>query len=326
MPGEDLHISDQELLQAADGELPRRRAGEVHGHLMGCWNCRARMAEIEATIVDFVRIHRESLASQLPPPNGSRAFLRAQLAQMASLHQTSSWRWLLRFIRAPHAAAIGTSAITTALVCGLILLRSVQHKADPGMPQSERAALPERSLTPGATRNVAVSDVCSIAHEEVVREVPDSMRQEVFQEYGIVNARASDYEIDYLIAPGLGGADDIHNLWPQPFTSRTWNAHVKDALEERLHQLVCSGNLDLHTAQSDISSDWIAAYKKYFRTERPLTWNSDPELAPPNSELRQLTHPPSKRPSSHPRRIWGARVLARVHTSVTSHQPCDRRV
>ena len=152
------------------------------------------------------------------------------------------------------------------------------------------------------------------------------MRQEVFQEYRIVNARASDYEIDYLIAPGLGGADDIHNLWPQPFTSRTWNAHVKDALEERLHQLVCSGNLDLHTAQSDISSDWIAAYKKYFRTERPLTWNSDPELAPPNSELRQLTHPPSKRPSSHPRRIWGARVLARVHTSVTSHQPCDRRV
>ena len=53
-------------------------------------------------------------------------------------------------------------------------------------------------------------------HEEVVRDVPSSLRQEVFKEYGIVNPRPEDYEIDYLIAPGLGGAEDIHNLWPEP--------------------------------------------------------------------------------------------------------------
>jgi len=41
-------------------------------------------------------------------------------------------------------------------------------------------------------------------------EVSTSLRQEVFQKYGIVNAQASDYEIDYLIAPGLGGVEDIH--------------------------------------------------------------------------------------------------------------------
>ena len=56
-------------------------------------------------------------------------------------------------------------------------------------------------------------------HEEVVRDVPSSLRQEVFKEYGIVNPRPEDYEIDYLIAPGLGGAEDIHNLWPEPSTS-----------------------------------------------------------------------------------------------------------
>jgi hypothetical protein len=112
-------------------------------------------------------------------------------------------------------------------------------------------------------------------HEEVVRAVPTSLRQEIFQEYGLVNASANDYEIDYLIAPGLGGAEDIRNLWPEPYTSATWNARIKDDLEEHLHQLVCAGKVDLSTAQRDIASDWIVAYKKYFHTDRPLSLNSD---------------------------------------------------
>jgi hypothetical protein len=38
---------------------------------------------------------------------------------------------------------------------------------------------------------------------------------------------------------------------------------VKDRLEERLHELVCAGKLDLPTAQRDIAVNWIDAYKKY---------------------------------------------------------------
>jgi len=109
-----------------------------------------------------------------------------------------------------------------------------------------------------------------MAHEEVVEEVPPFLRMQVLREYGIANARPQEYEIDYLIAPGLGGTEDIHNLWPEPYNSRTWNAHVKDSLEERLHQLVCAGELDLSTAKRDIATDWIAAYKKYFHSDRPL--------------------------------------------------------
>jgi hypothetical protein len=119
-----------------------------------------------------------------------------------------------------------------------------------------------------------------MAHEDVIGAVSMPLRQEVFQEYGIVNARAGDYEIDYLIAPGLGGVEDIHNLWPEPNTSWTWNAYVKDNLEERLHQMVCSGKLDLSSAQRDIATDWIAAYKKYFHTDRPLALPSHPDAAP----------------------------------------------
>jgi hypothetical protein len=100
-------------------------------------------------------------------------------------------------------------------------------------------------------------------HEEVVRSVPGSLQEQVFREYGIANPQPQDYEIDYLIAPGLGGTEDIHNLWPEPSIATAWNAHDKDALEERLHQMVCAGDIDLPTAQKAIASDWIAAYKKY---------------------------------------------------------------
>jgi hypothetical protein len=38
--------------------------------------------------------------------------------------------------------------------------------------------------------------------------------------------------------------------------------------------MVCGGELDLSTAQRDIAADWIAAYKKYFHTDRPLVLHS----------------------------------------------------
>jgi hypothetical protein len=69
---------------------------------------------------------------------------------------------------------------------------------------------------------------------------------------------------------GIGGATDVRNLWPEPYYDTAWNAHVKDQLEERLHEMVCRGDVDLATAQQDISKDWIAAYRKYFHTDHPL--------------------------------------------------------
>jgi hypothetical protein len=76
--------------------------------------------------------------------------------------------------------------------------------------------------------------------------------------------------LDYLVAPELGGSDDIRNVWPQPYTDAVWNSHVKDALEDRLHELVCSGRISLATAQHDIATNWVQAYKKYFKTSVPL--------------------------------------------------------
>jgi hypothetical protein len=129
--------------------------------------------------------------------------------------------------------------------------------------------VPDARLTPGAAVLMNRRQVCS----EVTannKAVPVALQRKVFEEYGIAGAEPRAYEVDYLITPALGGADDIHNLWPHSYSATVWNAQVKDALEDRLREMVCNGSLDLAEAQREIAGNWIAAYRKYFQTDRPL--------------------------------------------------------
>jgi hypothetical protein len=280
MADEELHVSDQDLLHAADGELPGGRTRRVRAHLAACWFCRTRLAELEATIADFVRVHRSTLDPQLPCAAGPRALLKSQLAHAATQSGVARWPKFLQFFFPRGSVAYVAVALLFLTMGSLPIIQHCALLSSSPLHPIESAAVPNRTLTPGATRPVSINDVCSIAHEEVVREVPAALRQQVLHEYGIAYARAQDYEIDFLIAPRLGGAEDIHNLWPEPYTLPTWNARVKDALEEHLHQMVCQGSLDLRAAQRDISTDWIAAYKKYFHTERPLATSAAGEFDP----------------------------------------------
>src|SRR5262249_22499555 len=100
--------------------------------------------------------------------------------------------------------------------------------------------------------------------------VSPAVQRKVLEAYGVSDADPKAYEIDYLVTPALGGADDIHNLWPHSYSATVWNAQVKDALESRLRQMVCDGKLDLSEAQREIAGNWIAAYKKYFHTDSPI--------------------------------------------------------
>jgi hypothetical protein len=251
----------------ADGELSGRRAIRVRAHLASCWDCRARMAEIEDTIADFARVYRRH--SELPPIDGARAQLKT--AELAGKLRADSWPGFFRFAPAARIAAyLCVTLFTTIVLSGIFVQHKAMSTSHSALALFEAGLVPNRSLTPGDTRPVAVRDVCLTAHEEVVKDVPVALRQQVFQEYGIANEDADKYEVDYLITPGLGGLEDIRNLWPEPNESSAWNSHVKDALEERLYQMVCSGKLDLPTAQREIAANWLAAYRKYFSTDKPL--------------------------------------------------------
>jgi hypothetical protein len=124
-------------------------------------------------------------------------------------------------------------------------------------------SLPNPSLSPGDTIPGAGALLCTPGYSKSVRHVSGSTKHKVYEEYGITSRKPAEYEVDHLISLELGGSNDIQNLWPQSYVTQPWNAHKKDVLENKLHQLVCSGQIPLHQAQYEIAHDWIAAYKKY---------------------------------------------------------------
>ena len=250
---QDSHLSDAQLLMDLDGELSPRQSKKIGRHLAGCWQCRARRQALDQTIAEFTRVKQQTQV-ELPPAAGPRALLKARIEQLSSaeLRQVRlRWNWTLAF------------AACAAIVVGVIVARHSTSRPVAAVP------IPDARLTPGATLRATRESVCTEPNTKN-RAVPVALRRKVFESYGLSNVSPRDYEVDYLITPALGGADDIHNLWPQPYGYTVWNAEVKDALEDRLREMVCDGSLDLTEAQQEIAVNWIAAYKKYFHTDRPL--------------------------------------------------------
>jgi hypothetical protein len=261
---EDTHVSDQDLVLAADGELPARAAARVDVHLAACWMCRARKQEIEGAVGEFVRTYRRSLDGRVPANDGPRALLKAQLSQLAG-SQPPAWRLWFRSMSWKFSWAI-VAAAAAIVLAGYLASPSWFARQQ---VQAATMMIPNHALTPGATVFIGREEVCRAANTRN-KGVPATLQRQVFEEYGIRPAQPRSYEVDYLITPALGGADDIHNLWPESYGSTVWNAAVKDALEDHLRNLVCAGQLDLATAQQEIAVNWIEAYKKYFHTDRPL--------------------------------------------------------
>jgi hypothetical protein len=263
------HRTDEELLRAADGELSLQEAAVVQGHLAKCSTCRARFDQIQQAAYDFVQAYRRE-QDTAPPARDSRAQLQALLKSHAKEPAPSrrfapasgplaGWTW----VHASFAALLAC----VALYWSPHFHRPLGAKAA-GMGSEHALLVPIPNLTPGAARPITASQACVAGPLDQMSSIPLSVRQQVFHEYGMDDAPSKQYEVDHLITPELGGTDDIQNLWPEPYSSE-WNARVKDQLEDHLRELVCEGKLDVSTAQREIATDWISAYKKYFQTDRP---------------------------------------------------------
>jgi hypothetical protein len=121
---------------------------------------------------------------------------------------------------------------------------------------------PDMSLTPGAVFPVTAAEVCRPAMRNRCGTSPEGPKR-----WSIASTASRTFDPlptrSHLISLGLGGSNDIRNLWPESLDTHPWNGRAKDRLEERLHKLVCKGALSLDEAQTAIASDWIAAYQKY---------------------------------------------------------------
>lgn len=261
MMHERSHPTDRELLLAADGELSLARRARVEGHLEGCASCAARLRQIDVCLRAAAACR--DLHAPLPPSSVGRARLRSRLAELAQ-----------EPARSTGAAGSWALACCAALVAsvGLTWLASPRTTGSSASRVFSTAVvmLPNPDLTPGIASAAAVSEICGTRRPQRPEPVALDLRRRVFESYGADLARSAEYELDYLITPELGGVADARNLWPQPFAGTPWNAYVKDELELHFHRMACDGGIDLAAAQREMATDWIAAYKRHFRTDKPL--------------------------------------------------------
>jgi hypothetical protein len=144
------------------------------------------------------------------------------------------------------------------VLCLAVLLATSAHAINLQAPTN-----PDPVRTPG---DVLTSDprvICVSGYTKTVRNVPQSVKEQVYRSYGILSRESGEYEIDHLISLELGGSNSVRNLWPESFKIQPLNAHVKDRLENRLHGLACSGKITFNEAQTAIAKDWQAAYVRY---------------------------------------------------------------
>ncbi len=136
--------------------------------------------------------------------------------------------------------------------------RNAHHAIDAGVPRRD---LPRPALTPGISLAVGRAQICVSGYATAARDVPTSESDAVYRRYHVVHVPYA-HEVDHLISLELGGSNAITNLWPEPYAGR-WGARTKDALENRLHDLVRAGRLALRVAQRMEATNWVAAYRRF---------------------------------------------------------------
>ncbi len=73
------HYGDETLLACLDGELSQFRARAVNAHLKVCWECRAKLVQLESQAGTVARLFLEQVPSDISrSARGLERFLRVQ--------------------------------------------------------------------------------------------------------------------------------------------------------------------------------------------------------------------------------------------------------
>ncbi|MCL4384236.1 HNH endonuclease [Patescibacteria group bacterium] len=172
----------------------------------------------------------------------------------------------------------GIPILLITLLLGLVLIYADRQKGSSntlgqitgapteGIPKTSSCvaenSLPDKSCTPGATMpGVTKEQVCTVGYSSSVRNVPVTVKSEIYKEYGIETHVTGEYEIDHLISLELGGSNDKSNLWPEAAEPKP-GYHEKDQVENYLHTQVCNGMMNLVEAQQKIATNWLQVYQK----------------------------------------------------------------
>jgi hypothetical protein len=126
-----------------------------------------------------------------------------------------------------------------------------------GMAQAQLA-------DPRVTQDNLQSTICKRGYTRTVRPpvmVTGRIKHRMMQKAWITDP-ARNYELDHIIPLEAGGAPNN----PKNFQIQSWhgvcNAHLKDALENLVHEKICSGEMTLAEGQAQFTpvEHWKQAY------------------------------------------------------------------
>lgn len=257
------HPADHLLLLADERELTPQQLARVDDHVAQCDVCRQRRARLQTAVSELQGTDDASPAFTGADMTPLRRRLQNALREQAG--ETSTF-WSQRLGQAMHIYTLPT-ALAAGVFVAAFLVRTISPAETTRTNDRGGIALPLSSLTPGSVSELTADALC--AGERPSRVVSRDLRDQVVSAYGMRHVAPESYELDALVTPELGGTVARANLWPQPYNA-TWNAHVKDALENLLAGRVCRGETPLPVAQRALADDWIAAYRRYFQTDLPI--------------------------------------------------------
>jgi hypothetical protein len=129
-------------------------------------------------------------------------------------------------------------------------------------------ARPDAKLTPGV---VAIHDLATVCRQAKHTKglfapldplITPANQQAVFAAYKISVQQEKRYGLDFLIPLQLGGANVPANIWPVS-SSRGVGFREKEVLNQRMHILVCHGDMPLDQAQREMAGDWVKLWVAY---------------------------------------------------------------
>lgn len=183
----------------------------------------------------------------------------------------------------------------------------------------DNGVLPDPNCTPGAidpsvTQDNIYSTICVPGYTKTVRppvSYTEPLKFKMMNAYGFTDS-PSNYELDHLIPLEIGGApSDVRNLWPESHYT-TPNSYDKDTLENYLHKQVCSGTIDLQTAQNEIATNWV----KY--------WSEIPNDDSSSSNFDSQNDPDGDQPTQTYQNTNSTQSVETLHVDLQGHDTIAR--
>jgi hypothetical protein len=174
------------------------------------------------------------------------------------------WFWIKKLFSGNRLAA---GAVLVFIILGNPI-EALQVETRAHYRKHGSVLLNDLTVTPGKVRTTSTIEVCHGGSTSQYRHTTAKEKAQVYQWYGVAKKPGVCCEVDHLISLELGGADEVENLWPQPYLPAP-GAHEKDLVENWLHREVCAGHIPLAKAQALIRVDWYAIYI-YMNNQQPV--------------------------------------------------------